>query len=30
MLIKVFGLFLLTVLAFVIGYIVGRCADDEL
>ena len=29
MIIKIIGLFLLTVLAFTIGYVVGRCADDH-
>ena len=29
MIIKIIGLFLLTVLAFGIGYVVGRCADDH-
>ena len=29
MIIKIIGFFLLTVLAFGIGYVVGRCAEDD-
>ena len=29
MIIKIVGLFLLTVLAFGIGYVVGRCAENH-
>ena len=29
MMIKIVGLFLLTVLAFTIGYVVGRCVEDD-